>query len=68
MVAWRTIFIFIWIRDFKYFVKKEKNKKKENDTSTRTEFKTGGLVLKFRNIYDSRKSFSIRFIAGRGEH
>lgn len=35
---------------------------------TRTEFKTGGLVLKFRNIYDSRKSFSIRFIAGRGEH
>lgn len=58
------IFLFIRIRDFKYFVKKKKREKRENDTSTWTEFKTSGFILKFRNIYDSRKSFSIRFIAG----
>lgn len=58
------IFFFIRIRDFKYFVKKKKREKRENDTSTWTEFKTSGFILKFRNIYDSRKSFSIRFIAG----
>lgn len=58
---------FIRIREFKYFVKKKKEKKEEekkNDTPTRTEFKRSGLILKFRNIYDSRKSFPIRFIAG----